>query len=97
MATLTLRLPEDTQARLRQVAQQRLLSRNQLREELALLALTRFDAEPRFRAGAARGSVQAGLRLLDKLDAAPRAGRNRCTIRRGHAVPKNDIGSHRVV
>jgi len=28
MATLTLRLPEDTQARLRQVAQQRLLSRN---------------------------------------------------------------------
>jgi predicted transcriptional regulator len=69
MATLTIRLPDDTHARLRQLAQQRKISLNKLMEELATIALTEFDAETRFRARAARGSVAEGLRLLDKLDA----------------------------
>jgi len=70
MATLTIRLPDDKHARLRQLARQRKISLNKLMEELATIALTEFDAEPRFRARAARGSVAEGLGLLDKLDAA---------------------------
>jgi predicted transcriptional regulator len=69
MATLTIRLPDDTHARLRQLAQQRKISLNKLIEELATIALTEFDAETRFRVRAARGSVAEGLQLLDKLDA----------------------------
>jgi hypothetical protein len=38
-------------------------------EELATVALTEFDAETRFHARSARGSVAEGLRLSDKLDA----------------------------
>jgi predicted transcriptional regulator len=69
MAILTIRLPDDTHTRLRQLARQRNISLNKLMEELATIALTEFDAETRFRARAARGSVSDGLRLLDKLDA----------------------------
>ena len=75
MATLTIRLPDDKHARLRQLAQQRKISLNKLMDELATIALTEFDAETRFRARAARGSVAEGLRLLDKLDAANEASR----------------------
>ena len=70
MATLTIRLPDDKHARLRQLAQQRKISLNKLMEELATIALAEFDAETRFRARAARGSVAEGLRLLDRLDVA---------------------------
>ena len=70
MATLTIRLPDDTHARLRQLAQQRKISLNKLMEELATIALAEFDAETRFPVRAARGSAAEGLRLLDKLDAA---------------------------
>jgi hypothetical protein len=70
MATLTIRLPDDKHARLRELARQRKISLNKLMEELATIALTEFDEETRFRARAARGSVAEGLRLLDKLDAA---------------------------
>lgn len=73
MATLTIRLPDDKHARLRQLAQQRKISLNMLMEELATIALAEFDAETRFRARAARGSTAEGLRLLDKLDAADKA------------------------
>jgi predicted transcriptional regulator len=73
MVTLTIRLPDDTHARLRQLAQQRKISLNKLMEELATIALAEFDAETRFRARAARGSVAEGLRLLDKLDAGDEA------------------------
>ena len=75
MATLTIRLPDDKHARLRQLAQQRKISLNKLMDELATIALTEFDAETRFRARAARGSVAEGLRLLDKLDPANEASR----------------------
>ncbi len=73
MATLTIRLPDDKHARLRQLAQQRRISLNKLMEELATIALAEFDAETRFRARAARGSTAEGLRLLDKLDTAEEA------------------------
>ena len=68
MATLTIRLPDDKHARLKQLAEYRQVSMNKLIEELSTVALAQFDAELRFRARAARGSAEEGLRLLDKLD-----------------------------
>lgn len=69
MTTLTIRLPDDTHARLRQLAKQRKISLNKLIEELSTIALTQFEAEIRFRARATQGSVATGLALLKKLDA----------------------------
>ena len=43
---------------------------NKLMEELSTVAIAQDDAETRFRALAARESVDVGLRILDKLDAA---------------------------
>lgn len=69
MSTLTIRLPEDKNARLRQLAKHREMSVNKLIEELATISIAEFDAESRFRAMATRGSAKKGLALLDKLDA----------------------------
>jgi predicted transcriptional regulator len=70
MSTLTIRLPEDKHARLRQLAKHRDISVNKLMEELATISIAEFDAENRFRVLAARGSVKKGIAILDKLDAA---------------------------
>lgn len=69
MSTLTIRLPDDKHARLRELAQRRSMSINKLMEELATISIAEFDAETRFRTLAARGSAEMGLALLDKLDA----------------------------
>ena len=69
MSTLTIRLPDDKHARLRQLAKHREISVNKLVEELATISIAEFDAETRFRAMAARGSAKKGLALLDRLDA----------------------------
>lgn len=69
MSTLTIRLPDDKHARLRQLAKHRDISVNKLVEELATISIAEFDAESRFRALAARGSANQGLAILDKLDA----------------------------
>ena len=71
MSTLTIRLPDDTHARMRVLARHRAMSVNELMEELCTIAVTRHDADTRVRAPAARGAVEEGLRILDKLDAAP--------------------------
>lgn len=68
MATLTVRLPDDKHRRLKILARQRGISLNRLMDELATTALTEQDTFLRFQVRAARGSVQEGLRLLDKLD-----------------------------
>ena len=70
MSTLTIRLPADTHARMKILARHRAMSVNKLMEELCTVAITQHDAETRFRALAARGSVDEGLRILDRLDAA---------------------------
>ena len=67
MKTLTIRLPEDKHARLRQLAKHREISVNKLMEELATISIADFDAESR--ALAAKGSTKDGLAILDKLDA----------------------------
>lgn len=70
MATLTVRLPDDKHARLKALAERRQVSVNKLMEELSTQAIAEFDAESRFRAMAARGSIEEGLSVLDKLDQA---------------------------
>lgn len=68
MATLTIRLPDDTYKRLKSLAKKRHLSVNKLFEEFSTMALAEFDAEPRFLAQAARSNPERGLELLDKID-----------------------------
>ncbi|HFD86171.1 MAG TPA: toxin-antitoxin system HicB family antitoxin [Gammaproteobacteria bacterium] len=68
MATLTIRIPDDKHSRLKALAQHRHVSINKLIEELSTQALAEFDSEIRFRALAASGSVEKGLKLLDKID-----------------------------
>ena len=70
MSTLTIRLPDDTHGRLKEIARQRGISMNKLMEELSTVAIAHYDAETRVRALAARGSGEEGLRILRKLDAA---------------------------
>jgi predicted transcriptional regulator len=68
MATLTIRLPDDKHARLKDLAKHRSMSVNKLIEELSTLAIAEFDNEVRFRALAAQGDPARGLELLDRLD-----------------------------
>ena len=70
MATMTIRIPDDTHARIKTLARQRGMSVNRLMEELSVIAVTQHDAEARFRALAARGSAREGLAILEKLDRA---------------------------
>lgn len=68
MSTLTIRLPDDTAQRLKNLAQTRGLSINKLMEELSTQAIAAFDVETRFRALAARGDAAQALAILDRLD-----------------------------
>ncbi len=72
MGTMTIRNPEATHARLKQLARARKVSVNKLIEGLATAALAEFDAETRFRIRAASAKPRRALRLLDRLDAAER-------------------------
>lgn len=68
MSTLTIRLPDDTAQRLKNLAHTRGLSINKLMEELSTQAIAAFDAETRFRTLAARGNAVQALAILDRLD-----------------------------
>jgi hypothetical protein len=68
MRTLTIRIPEDKLARLRELARAKGVSINRLMDDLATVALAGYDSEIRFKAMAARGSRKTGLALLDRLD-----------------------------
>ena len=69
MATLTIRLPDEKHNRLKQLAQAKGISVNKLIEELSTIALAEFDTNTRFKAMAATGNPEEGLRILAKLDA----------------------------
>jgi hypothetical protein len=69
MSTLTIRMPDDTHTRLRDLARARGVSINKLIEEMAVATLSAHDAEVRFRLMAARGNPKRGLAILDRLDA----------------------------
>ncbi|BAZ42701.1 hypothetical protein NIES4101_86710 [Calothrix sp. NIES-4101] len=68
MGTLTIRLPDDKHTRLKELAQSRGISINKLIEELSTIALAEFDAHTRFKAMAATGNPEEGLKILAKLD-----------------------------
>jgi hypothetical protein len=70
MSVLTIRVPDDKHQRLKHLAKSRGMSVNKLIEELSTIALAQHDTEMRFRALAARGSAERGLKLLEKLDRA---------------------------
>jgi hypothetical protein len=69
MSTLTIRMPDATHARLRDLARARGVSINKLIEEMATATLSAHDAEVRFRLLAARGKPDRALAILDRLDA----------------------------
>ena len=69
MNTLTIRLPDDTAARLKDLARSRGLSTNKLVEQLSAHALAAWDTENHYRALAANGDVNQALAVLDRLDA----------------------------
>lgn len=68
MSVVTLRIPDDKHARLKELAESRNVSVNRLFDELATVALAQHDLAMQFRAAAAAGDPQRGLALLDKLD-----------------------------
>ena len=70
MATMTIRIPDDTHTRVKDLARRRGMSVNRLIGELTVIAVTQHDAEARFRALVARGSAKGGLAVLDRLDRA---------------------------
>ena len=70
MTTLTIRIPDDKAARLREMARQRGFSMNKLMEEFSTCGLAEYDAETRFRLRASRATAVQGLSVLDALDAA---------------------------
>ncbi len=70
MTVLTLRLPDDTGERLKQLAAARGLSVNKLLEELSTSALAAHDAETRFHLAATAANREDALRVLDRLDRA---------------------------
>ncbi len=69
MTTLTIRLPDDTCNRLKQMAASRGVSLGRLIEELGTAALAAHDAENRFRLLAAGADRQTALDVLARLDA----------------------------
>ena len=70
MARMTIRIPDDTHARVKNMARQRGVSVSRLLGELTVAAVRQHDTEARFRALAARGSAKEGLAVLDRLDRA---------------------------
>jgi predicted transcriptional regulator len=73
MSTITLRLPDDTAQRLKQLAASRHISLNKLMEELGTAAIAAHDTEARFLAMAAGADRGRALAILDRLDAGDRA------------------------
>jgi predicted transcriptional regulator len=69
MSVLTIRLPDDKHLRLKELAQMRGISVNKLFEEFSTIALAEFDSSTRFKAMAAKGNPEEGLKILAKLDA----------------------------
>lgn len=68
MSAITLRLPDDKHQRLKNLAEQRGVSVNQLLNDVTTSLLTEFDAEVRFRVRAERGAnkTERGIELLQK-------------------------------
>src|SRR5688572_15302771 len=81
MATMTIRLPDEKQKRLAQLARHLWVGVNKLIDEIATVRMAQFDAEIHFRRLAKKGSIQQGLKVLEKLDRAfAKAKRDRTAL-----------------
>lgn len=69
MATLTIRLPDETAERLKSRAKSRGLSTNKLVEKMSTKVIAARNTENHFRAIAASGDVKRVMAILDRLDA----------------------------
>ena len=69
MSVVTLRIPDEKHARLKQLASSRSTSVNRLLDDLATIALTQHDLAVQFELMAKEGDPAVGLKLLDELDA----------------------------
>jgi hypothetical protein len=68
MSTVTLRLPDDTAARLKQIAKAPGVGMNKLMEELGTAAVAAPDTAIHFRTLAASANPKRALSVLDRLD-----------------------------
>jgi hypothetical protein len=69
MSVVTLRIPDEKHARLKQLASSRSTSVNRLLDELATIALVQHDLAVQYEALAREGDPAVGLSLLNRLDA----------------------------
>lgn len=67
MSTLHLRIPLEKHQRLKELAKAKNISVKKLMEELATMALAKYDLETRFKVRASRGSTDKALEVLEKL------------------------------
>jgi predicted transcriptional regulator len=68
MTTLSIRLPDDMAAKLKDIAKVRDISVNKLMFELSAQVLAEEEAKQRFLAAQLRGNPKRALQLLDELD-----------------------------
>lgn len=68
MTTLSIRLPDDMAAKLKNIAKVRDIGLNKLMFELSVQALAEEEAKQRFVAAQLRGNPKRALQLLDELD-----------------------------
>ena len=67
MSVITLRVTDDKHERIKNLAVSRGVSVNKLIDEAMTLMIAKHDIETRFKARAAKGNINAGLALLDKV------------------------------
>ncbi|KND17685.1 CopG family transcriptional regulator [Enhydrobacter aerosaccus] len=67
MSVITLRVTDDKHERIKNLAVSRGVSVNKLIDEAMTLMIAKYDIETRFKARAAKGNINAGLALLDKV------------------------------
>ncbi len=68
MTTMTVRIPDDKNERLKAFALHRKISIKKLMEDMSAQASAEFDTEVRFRTLAAVGNPKKGLDILEKFD-----------------------------
>lgn len=68
MSTVAVRLPDETAARLNELARRCGMNVNKLFEERSVQAIAAFDAETCYRAMVSCGDPEHALAILDRLD-----------------------------
>lgn len=67
MSVITFRVTDEKHDRIKNLAVSRGVSVNKLIDEAMTLMIAKYDIETRFKARAAKGDINAGIALLDKV------------------------------